>query len=282
MTILIEQKNMQRVAISIAIIASLAKSSHPLTFKSSSRCKLTSLLKIMRRDSRESLSKDEESTELRLSQIPMDGFAGINNSNNMNKRLNSQTAGLFLRTDIPKGGGSSGRLQSRLSRLSNAASLLCVLDCTILPIITIILPFFGVLNTSLSQSAFLHELGHRAALYFVLPVGSMAAAMNYASHQRPRKLFPVKMLSLAAVMGLLLIYAANAGHHAPIVSMLPHDLAHKLHCGGVVHRVVNIVGCGLLLGSNFWSHRLSGGDGACCVAHETREEEETDGVFFSW
>ncbi len=108
-------------------------------------------------------------------------------------------------------------------------------------------------------------------------VGGLAATMNYLSSKNA-------FLSSLAALGLSLIYAANGGHGAPLLSMLPHDLAHNLHCGTVLHRSVNIIGCALLLSSNYFAHRLScnhdhGGHGhghdhshdhshSCCDGHD--------------
>lgn len=146
--------------------------------------------------------------------------------------------------------------KEKLLRVSDVASMLCVLDCTILPVVMLLLPLVGVAATP-GQSAWLHELGHRVALFFVLPVGGMAASLNYLSHQR-------LSVSLLALLGVCLIYAANAPHGAPVVSLLPHAWAHDLHCGSWIHRATNLTGCGLLLGSNYAGHRLGKG----CAASE--------------
>lgn len=138
--------------------------------------------------------------------------------------------------------------KSRLLKISNIASALCVLDCTILPAVTVLLPLVGMATTP-AQSRWLHELGHSVALFFVLPVGGLAAFLNYLSHRRTAVSFP-------ALLGLCFVYAANAPHGYPIVSLLPHGLAHALHCGSWVHRFTNLLGCALLLGSNYVSHKM--------------------------
>lgn len=57
-----------------------------------------------------------------------------------------------------------------LTRLSNIASLLCVLDCTILPIVTVLLPLFGM--AAPGHLEWLHQLGkessHGASLVLVI------------------------------------------------------------------------------------------------------------------
>lgn len=137
----------------------------------------------------------------------------------------------------------------RLLKISNIASILCVIDCTVLPAVTIFLPILGI-AASAEQAKWLHEIGHSIALWFVMPVGGLAATMNYISHKRAK-------LSAMAALGLTLIYAAN-GHGGPILSRLPHHLAHNLHCGTWLHRATNLLGCACLLGSNYLSHKLGG------------------------
>lgn len=154
-------------------------------------------------------------------------------------------------------------LQKKISNISNIASMLCVLDCTVLPIITFLLPLFGV-ATSPSQAKTLHEIGHYVALFFVLPIGGLTATVNYFTH--PNKSSIHNLLSLSAIIGLSLIYAANGGHHSPILSVLPHEVAHALHCNAIVHKAVNISGCAMLLGSSYLWHKVGTEDGGrCCL-----------------
>ena len=101
----------------------------------------------------------------------------------------------------------------------------------------------------------------------------------------------------------MLIYLSNAGgasvhlHTAtvgemsgglnPLVQMVPHDVLHAISDGdGWVHRAVNILGCALMLGGNWWSKRTAGenakggedgGGGACFVPGCGRIECEVDG-----
>jgi len=135
---------------------------------------------------------------------------------------------------------------NRLLKLTSAASLLCVIDCTILPFVTLALPFLGLGATS-KQARILHDVGHNLALWFVLPVGTFAATMNFLSHRRPK-------ISFIAVIGLSLIFLSNC--NGTILSLLPLTIKKNLHCG-FWHSLINISGCGLLLGSNTVLHRLS-------------------------
>lgn len=161
---------------------------------------------------------------------------------------------------LKKSGGSKwNEWKRRLLQISNIASILCVVDCTVLPAVTIFLPILG-LATSAERAKWLADVGHSIALWFVMPVGGLAATMNYLTHKKAK-------LSALAALGLTLIYAAN-GHGGPILSRLPHHLAHNLHCGTWLHRATNLFGCACLLGSNYYSHQIGGCahnhiDGSC-------------------
>ena len=60
-------------------------------------------------------------------------------------------------------------IRQKLLNISNIASMLCVIDCTVLPIVTVVLPLIGMGVSSPEQAKFLHELGHSVAIFFVLP-----------------------------------------------------------------------------------------------------------------
>ena len=134
----------------------------------------------------------------------------------------------------------------------------------------------------------------------MLPVGTFTTTVAYANHRSAVKCLP-------GILGLLLIYLSNAGgasvhlHTAtvgemtgglnPLVQMVPHDVLHAISDGdGWIHRAVNILGCALMLGGNWWSKRTAGenaaegggggvgvGGGACFVPGCGRIECEVDG-----
>lgn len=56
--------------------------------------------------------------------------------------------------------------KQHLASLSKMASVLCMVDCTLLPLLTLLLPLVGLAG---GDDEWLHELGHLMALYFVLP-----------------------------------------------------------------------------------------------------------------
>ena len=153
-----------------------------------------------------------------------------------------------------------------LLKMANFASLLCVLDCTVLPIVTILLPLFGIVVGTTAQMEWLHQAGHWVALGFVLPVGGMATVMNY--------LYAHKTLWIAVLgwTGLALVVGANAGcslvpHGAyGAVGQVLHQALHYLH-HGIQHRIANLTGCALLLFSNFLSHKRQQQQSGGCKVH---------------
>jgi hypothetical protein len=138
-----------------------------------------------------------------------------------------------------------------LRKVSNFASFLCVLDCTILPVITVLLPLLGILNLGASQLEFFHHLGHQLALYFVLPVGGLTTVVNFIGHKK-------KWITALASIGLVMVGVANSHwHHWPIVGgHVPHWIHMIQH--GLLHRLVNISGCAFLLSANYISQQQPG------------------------
>ncbi|KAL7428899.1 hypothetical protein ACHAXM_001475 [Skeletonema potamos] len=204
----------------------------------------------------------------------------------------------------------TGSWKERLLDVSNFASLLCVLDCTLLPIVSFAIPALswgvGFIIGSGGASAaippalsaflaYLPVLSHGIALYFVIPAGLLTTVVNYIFGHREVK------FSMAALFGVALIYAANssAGVGIPsidawlqntgIVTGGVHNHAGHVHdaCGAVVgaatnmlahtcpegwaHRMTNTVGCAFLLGSNYSSRKYMEEKNSGCAASALAE-----------
>lgn len=196
--------------------------------------------------------------------------------------------------------------KERLIDISNIASFLCVLDCTLLPLVSIALPALswlagglaiGTSSNSLLAGVssivdFLPTLGHGVALFFVIPVGLLTTMVNY--------LFGHKQLrfSAAALIGLILIYAANSSSGIGIASIdsfltssgiASHSHGGHIHdaCGAIVgattgmlthscgegwaHRLTNTVGCAFLLGSNHYGKKFMERQSKGCAASALAE-----------
>jgi hypothetical protein len=215
-------------------------------------------------------------------------------NNNYSKNSLNFYPTVFYRRDDPAASeaasiAGAGQRKSRNSRdrlvqASNFASALCVLDCTVLPLLTIGLSIIAGLSSSPMHShhhhhaaaataaasglggtaaqqllGMLHEWGHAAALYFVVPIGTLAAIVNYVAVHRSKRIVGL------AGLGVLLVLAANSGGVGGLCgsatgaaasnSGLGHTLHHVLHLvhHGWLHRVTNLAGCALLLTSNHLS-----------------------------
>lgn len=57
--------------------------------------------------------------------------------------------------------------KDRLLKMSNIASMLCVIDCTVLPIVTVVLPLLGLAGFTAAQMEWLHHFGKRTCTCFV-------------------------------------------------------------------------------------------------------------------
>lgn len=150
--------------------------------------------------------------------------------------------------------------KEQILQVSNIASALCVIDCTLLPALTILLPLLGVVASTTGWSHWLHEAGHLMALTFVVPVGLMATTTNYLLSHR------TKWIAVLGLCAVLLIGMANAGcalSHAVedvvpgILGYYLHKLLHAVH-HGLAHRIANLVGCALLMTSNYFSRKRGG------------------------
>ena len=172
---------------------------------------------------------------------------------------------------------TSKTLTSRLSKFASLAALLCALDCTVLPLLSLLLPFLSFLPPSLAFShESLHKVSHAASIYFVLPVGSTAAILNFLTSKS--KSPSTKYLPLASsLLGLFLILATNTPLTSlPILgSLFPSSLSHSLTCPGAfgggglkeffsLHRVVNLTGAGMLIWGNNKGHKGTHEEGECC------------------
>ena len=131
--------------------------------------------------------------------------------------------------------------------------MLCVLDCTILPLLTILFPLLGWMDDLLDHS-WLDEVGHAVALCVVLPIGALATTTNYCLAHRHL------WIASAGWMGMAYIAAANGGCSGMHRLFLGDtqtgravekflDIVHH----GLPHRVANLNGCALLMFSNYLS-----------------------------
>ena len=193
----------------------------------------------------------------------------INGASSLQARFQTSSGGTNEKMTaggmVTAGGTRRGlSLSDRIRQMSNVASFLCVLDCTVLPLVTVALPLLGVVNLGAARMQAIDKLGHSLALCFVLPVGSLTALINYLSHKK-------KTILALAIVGLTMVGLANSHihvHHWPSVGSFSLNwigtVLHKIQgCGASPwHRIINVSGCAFLLGSNYWSQRQDG-----CATH---------------
>jgi hypothetical protein len=166
-----------------------------------------------------------------------------------------------------------------LQRYSRIASWICVFDCTILPIVTFLMPLLsGGLKSSNNNNSsssiileFIHSIGDYSVIYFLLPVGTVSVTLQYYTSHQQLWIFGM------GVIGLVFVTIANF-YNLPIVGHI--DIFHIFH-GGIYHRLLNIFGCTCLVGSNhiariYHQRRYNNNSGnnneyddtACCVLHQ--------------
>ncbi|GMH69872.1 hypothetical protein TrRE_jg11372, partial [Triparma retinervis] len=160
---------------------------------------------------------------------------------------------------------------------ASAASLLCILDCTILPLLSLLLPFLTFLPITATLSpSFLHTLSYKASIYFVLPIGSLSACLNLLTSNKSSTPLSKYLPFSIALTGLLLIFATNSSLSSlPLLGpLIPPSLSHSLSCTGdakgvqdtlSAHTIANLAGAGMLIGGNRAGHKNTHKEGDCCA-----------------
>ena len=141
----------------------------------------------------------------------------------------------------------------KLNQVSNVASLLCAIDCTVFPILLALLPLAGF--ASADASAWIHQAAHAVAIGFVAPVGGGAVLSNWLQHKDAR-------VGIWGLSGVALVLLANVHlPHAIFAWHVPHALEDALHAN---HRLINVAGCALLLSSQRYAHIMLERMGKSC------------------
>ena len=146
---------------------------------------------------------------------------------------------------------------ARINKISTFASILCAIDCTVFPVLLALLPIINIAGGG--ASVWLHNAAHAVALYFVAPVGGAAVVSNALQHRKP-------LVLGWGSLGVSLVLLANVHLPHSLEALVPNFEAIEswLHAR---HSMVNVFGCGLLLSSQWYSHRLLEQMGKCC-GHE--------------
>ncbi|KAL7553288.1 hypothetical protein ACHAWF_016544, partial [Thalassiosira exigua] len=175
----------------------------------------------------------------------------------------SRTRPLFQTSAPAAPATATATWKERLVDVSNLASLLCVLDCTLLPLVSVAIPALSwgaelvapasglagaggarpIAAGLSSLLASLPALSHGIALYFVIPVGLLTTIVNYFFGHREAR------FSLASLLGVALIYAANshAGVGIPSVDAWLRSVGVASAAGGHAGHVHDA--CGAVVGA---------------------------------
>lgn len=109
--------------------------------------------------------------------------------------------------------------RSMLDRVALAASALCLIDCTVLPLIAALAPVTGFAGLD-------HEVMHDLLSWVVVPLVSLALVLGYRRHRNARVLaagaLGLAMIvgghhmaqPLAPLVGAVLLFAAQRSGHA--------------------------------------------------------------------
>lgn len=87
-----------------------------------------------------------------------------------------------------------------LSRVADVATIICIIDCTVFPLLLMILSVLDIAN--LHSLEFVHGWSHWITMFIVLPIGTIAVVANYLRLR-------VGKLLLWGAFGLTLIFVSH-------------------------------------------------------------------------
>jgi MerC mercury resistance protein len=168
---------------------------------------------------------------------------------------------------------SRRRILLILKSTANWASLLCLFDCTILPLLSLLLPLVGWMNTGSTTtfaadgslgSSFQHFLCHGVhtlALYFVVPTGTATVIWNYWTGHRNRWVAAMGLAGIVLVGWTNLPGSISSSSSSLLLQQVQHH-NHSLlsHDGSTVYQLLHLMGSLLLLGSNLVAQQVLGCD----------------------
>lgn len=154
----------------------------------------------------------------------------------------------------------------KLSFWTSFFSVLCAIDCVVLPALITGVSIFGL---AAPQSFYtLHQFSRWAALYIMLPLGTFTVVSNFCAHQ-------LIWLLGTGLTGLLLVLVTHIGdcnryeehHHHKLENASIYEIVTFIM--NKYHSVLSIAGSCLVLLSNYLSHKASHRGKAFNCRHET-------------
>lgn len=129
-------------------------------------------------------------------------------------------------------------IRFNLNNVSMALSILCVIDCTLIPLLLVLLSVFNLLDDKLD---FLHEVSEIIALYIMVPISSLCVTINF---YQLKNFF----LLLWGIFGIILFTFAH-GHFQCFGENINEVLKE-------FHLVLSLFSIFSILSNNFVSQKL--------------------------
>eukprot|EP00762_Andalucia_godoyi_P000294 ANDGO_03201.mRNA.1 hypothetical protein len=134
--------------------------------------------------------------------------------------------------------------QRVIQRSTAIGSVLCTIECTLLPILSV--ASAGMEGATASQT--LHHFAHAATWYFVAPFGTYSVIRNYSLHRN----VPTTVVGTAGLAAILGSHSHFMMDH--VFSGLPES----------ARTAASLLGCAAFVGSQWHSSRLINETGKVC------------------
>ncbi|VWU52627.1 MerC domain-containing protein, putative [Hepatocystis sp. ex Piliocolobus tephrosceles] len=164
---------------------------------------------------------------------------------------------------------------SHLNGISSIASILCLIDCILIPVITVVLSFINVLSGAADsyyysghdnnhhhhhQDSLWNKILNKISLFLILPLFTFTTVYNYVSLKNI-------YLLLSGMLGIILFLLSHA------------NINEKIN---EYHLPIEILGFSLLLGTNYFTRKLLKENNldTCCerkqLMQKTKHDMHTD------
>ncbi|GAB66828.1 hypothetical protein PCYB_101780, partial [Plasmodium cynomolgi strain B] len=143
-------------------------------------------------------------------------------------------------------------IKSNLNNISSIASIICLLDCILIPFITVVISLFNVVNSPENGHAEVddhhhshhhgwHEIVEKVALYVMTPIISFTTIYNFVQ----LKNFPLLLITLVGITMFVLSHA-----HIEFSSPSVMNIYKKMHIPMAILAAI------FLVSTNYAAHQL--------------------------
>ncbi|CEM12007.1 unnamed protein product [Vitrella brassicaformis CCMP3155] len=191
----------------------------------------------------------------------------------------------------PQRSGLLGRIQSSIPIATTVLSVLCAIECVLLPPLLAIAPLLGVVGEHTNDQ--IHSAVDVAVFWVLLPIGGLSVLMNYTRH-RILRLFALGAFGVALLYFSHIPAHTHDHHHlrqgqgaaASDVTLLTAEGPRTADASAtsapasalavlwgwmvyleqldIIHTVVGLLGSACLLSSNYFSHKAIHAMGLSC------------------